>query len=112
MGIQPGQFPSSGNGKVNYLGLAGSADMFGFGTDPKMMHYGQVTGPKFYANLQGANHTSSVTSGSGHGVLYRALSTAWFRCYLSKDQAACDLFASGDCSKFGGSWKECSQQNR
>ena len=112
VGIQPGQFISSGEAKVNYLGLAGSSDMFGTLTDPKMMHYGQVSGPKFYANLQGANHISSVTGRTGHAVLYRALSTAWFRCYLSKDQAACDLFASGDCSKFGGTWKECSQQNR
>ena len=58
-------------------------------------------GPKFYANLLGASHIGSVTSPGDHSKLYQALSTAWFRCYLSQDQSACELFSAGDCSKFG-----------
>ena len=113
VGIQPGQFLSSGgNNNINYLGLAGTADSFGTFTDPKFMHYKQVTGPKFYANLQGANHIGSVTGNSEHASLYRALSTSWFRCYLTNDKAACNLFATNDCSSFGGNWAECSAENR
>ena len=106
VGIQPGQFLDSGRANINYLGLAGSDDSFGVFTDPKLFHYGQVTGPKFYANLLGASHIGSVTSPGDHSKLYQALSTAWFRCYLSQDQSACELFSTGDCSKFGGTWKE------
>lgn len=110
--IQPGQFPSAGDNNVNYLGLAGTADMFGMGTDPKLFHYPQVTGPKFYAKLSGADHIGAPINGaSPHAVAYRAISTGWFRCFLADDSNACGLFDPGDCSSFPGKWAACESKN-
>lgn len=111
VGIEPGQFPSSGDNNVNYLGLAGTADMFGVGTDPMLFHYSQVTGPKFYAKLQGADHIASVCTPSQKAFQFRAISTAWFRCFLAGESSACELFAPRNCSNFEGTWAKCEGKN-
>ena len=108
VGIQPGQFPSGGNNNINYLGLAGSADMFGTFTDPMLFHYNQITGPKFYAKLAGADHISTPTIlGGNRTTPYLAISTAWFSCHLDNNQNSCNLFKVGNCGKFPGRWARC-----
>lgn len=56
--------------------------------------------PALYANWEGGTHTGTATIGgffSGDlGTLqYRRFNTAWFRCFLADDTAACALFEGG-----------------
>jgi len=108
VGIQPGQFMCPKNTKP-YLGLAGTMDMFGMTTNPLMMHWGASSGPKFYGNLEGADHiAATLNTGNGAGgSYYRAAATAWFRCFLASDKSACALFHSGKCDQIAGKWAEC-----
>lgn len=112
VGLQPGQFRAGQNTRAAYCGLAGTADTFGAATDPNLMHYPQTSGvPKFVASYVGADHvTSMINTQSGPGMYYRAVATAWFRCYLYDDKGACDMFESGTCSGLppnGSNWTEC-----
>lgn len=111
VGLQPAQFGGGGGLKTPYLGLAGTRDNFGQVTNPKMMHWRSLQGPGFYANLEGADHMRSATMGDPHASQYAAISTAWFRCYLSNDQQACSLFNDNSCSQFAGTWAECDSKN-
>ena len=108
VGLEPGQFPGPLN-KKPYLGLAGTLDMFGMGTNPLFIHWGLSSGSKFYANLSGADHIFAPLN-TGNGTLgshFRAAATAWFCCYLAADQEACALFKSGKCDKLAGRWADC-----
>ena len=106
--IFPGQFPSLGNNDINYLGIAAGLDMFSVLTDPSLLHYRQVTGPKFYGKLMTALHTSSaIFSSSQQAKQIKEISTAWFMCHLKDDERACNRFTQDSCSAFTGSWVGC-----
>lgn len=115
VGLQPGQFRSANNTTAAYLGLAGTNDSFGIFTNPSFLHYpGSVGVDKFMASHVGADHIQSmINTQSGPGLNYKAAATAWFRCYLSDDANACQMFSSGACDKLpggGSSWTECEGQ--
>ncbi|MET0340421.1 MAG: hypothetical protein ABW252_05435 [Polyangiales bacterium] len=60
--------------------------------------YNSAKGPAFLADLQGADHIGTPASrgiGTPNGNLYIQLYTAWFRCFLAEDDAACGLFRGG-----------------
>ena len=112
IGIQPGQFPIASRAKINFLGLAGSTDVFGVLTDPSLFHYRQVKGPKFYGNLAGAGHITDTIRDGEKARSYRAMATAWLRCFLSKERESCSLFTGPEkCSAFKGNWRHCKHAN-
>ena len=110
VGLQPGQFSTSGNTSVAYLGLAGGSDMFSIFTDPQFRDYRRIKGPKFYAEQAGASHMLGSTNTSA-GRNYATMATAWFRCHLADDDQACALFATKTCEKFPGKWNNCKGEN-
>lgn len=59
-----------------------------------------TTLPAIYANWEGGTHTGTATiggffSGDAGTLQYRRFNTAWFRCFLADDQAACAIFQGG-----------------
>lgn len=75
--------------------LTGTAD---FVRSSCTASYTNARGPAFLADLQGADHTGTPASrgiNTPNGRLYVQLYTAWFRCFLGEDEAACKLFRGG-----------------
>lgn len=111
VGLQPGQFLTDQNTTAAYCGLAGTNDMFGQFTNPSLLHYPLSEGvPKFMASYVGADHVASmIETSKGPGLYYKAVTTAWFRCYLTDDQNACELFDEDSCDNLpsADNWTEC-----
>lgn len=77
-----------------------------------------ATGPAMLANWQGGDHNTTSTLGGFVGgdkgtLQYMRLYTAWFRCFLGEDDAACNLFRGGtSCGVCGDAgWAEIYSRN-
>jgi len=82
---------------------------------------GAATGPAFLASWEAGDHVTTPTV-SGYEAMnpgtmqFLRLYTAWFRCFLADDAAACGLFAGGGdcglCREPGAAgWNELSSKN-
>jgi hypothetical protein len=109
-----GAFGTAPAGKA-FLCLTGTEDIAIEGCK------GAVNGtssPALYANYEGATHTGTATllgfiSNDPGTKQYMRFYTAWFRCFLADDEAACDLFKGGaSCPVCGESgWAEIFANN-
>jgi hypothetical protein len=78
--------------------------------------YNSAAGPSFLLDHQMADHISTPTFGlttSEPGMQYVRTATAWYRCWLADDEAACALFMGGDSAPICGEsmWATCSSRN-
>lgn len=108
VGLMPAVFQGSGNIDAAGLYIGASADMFGGFTDP-VSSYEKTAGPAFLAQLSGEGHIGAVNGGEA-----LSMSTAWFRCHLTDDGNACNLFETskrGNCGAFPGRWNDCEGKN-
>lgn len=55
-----------------------------------------MTAPAMYANWEGADHISTTLAGGTGSDQYARLYSAWMRCFLADDDAACALFRGGE----------------
>jgi hypothetical protein len=88
-----GDAPRAG---VAFLCETGSMD---FANVPCSTLYATASGPAFLADHQDADHMQTPTAagaGTPAGVEFVRLYTAWFRCFLADDDAACGLFRGGE----------------
>jgi hypothetical protein len=49
-----------------------------------------------YASYDGMTHTATVSGRSAGSQQYARLLSAWFRCFLADDIAACAMFEGGE----------------
>lgn len=96
--VQGGGTPKPG---IAFLALSGTADTI-VGTQGPTASYNAATGPSMLAIYTGADHTGTPTAlgwaqQSPATIAYVRLYTAWFRCYLGGDGAACDVFRGQGC---------------
>lgn len=94
--VEGGGNPKAG---IAFLALSGTADNI-VTTGPPTQSYGAATGPAFLAIYTGADHVTTPTLGGVVGgdpgtPEFVRLYTAWFRCFLADDSAACSLFQGG-----------------
>jgi hypothetical protein len=90
--VQGGQTPSP---KAAFMCLTGVADM---ARERCTLSYEQAEGPAFLADHNDADHITTPTIlgvDTPAGIQYKRLLTAWFRCFLADDDAACSLFKDG-----------------
>ncbi len=78
--------------------------------------YNSAAGPSFLLDHQMADHISTPTIGlttSEPGRQYVTTATAWYRCWLADDEAACAMFEGGDSAPVCGAsdWATCSSRN-
>jgi hypothetical protein len=94
--VEGGGRPKAG---MAFLALSGTADTT-VGTGPPTQSYTSATGPAFLAIYTGADHVTTPTlagwSQKNPGtVQFMRLYTAWYRCFLADDGAACAMFKGG-----------------
>jgi hypothetical protein len=92
--VQGGGTPKAGTA---VLCLTGTADQVNAACNAA---YKAATGPAFFANYQGADHTTTPTlagwiSKNPGTIQYVRLHTAWYRCFLADDPNACSMFKGG-----------------
>jgi hypothetical protein len=78
--------------------------------------YMGAQGPSFLLDHEMADHISTPTIGlstSEAGQQYVRTSTAWYRCWLADDEAACAIFQGGASAPVCGDsmWATCSSRN-
>ena len=86
------------------LYLGGTDDFFGSWTDPKN-RFKRSKGPRFLVEVEGGRHVTDSTVIGGAlkrqaTKTYLGATTAWFKCFLADDRAACRLFedsSKGSC---------------
>jgi hypothetical protein len=81
--------------RVAVMYLTGTADIPG-----SEAGYNGASGPAFLASWQGGDHISTETllgylAGDPGTIQMMRFQTAWFRCFLAGDQAACNMFKGG-----------------
>lgn len=91
-----GAFGAAPRGK-NFLCLTGTKDINPAGCKSAV---DGATAPAFLANWEGGDHTGTATllgfvSNDPGTKQYMRLYSAWFRCFLANDQAACAMFKGG-----------------
>jgi len=96
--VQGGGTPKPG---IAFLALSGTADTI-VGTQGPTASYNAATGASMLAIYTGADHTGTPTAlgwaqQSPATIAYVRLYTAWFRCYLGGDGAACAVFRGQGC---------------
>ena len=92
--VQGGGTPKQGTA---VLCLTGTADQLNASCNAV---YKAASGPAFFANYQGGDHTTTPTlagwiSKNPGTIQYVRLHTAWYRCFLADDPNACNLFKGG-----------------
>jgi hypothetical protein len=80
-----------------FLCLTGTADI---ATEGCKSAVNSSNSPALYANWDGGDHVSTATllgfiTGDAGTKQYMRLYTAWFRCFLADDSAACNMFKGG-----------------
>lgn len=95
--LESAGFPKAG---IAFLVLCGTNDTV-VGTGPPTDAYNRATGPSLLGIYEGADHnvTPSVLGWNKKDpgtIQYVRFYTAWFRCFLGDDEAACALFKGGD----------------
>jgi hypothetical protein len=92
--VQGGGTPKPGTAVIC---LTGTADQLNASCNAV---YKAATGPAFFANYQGGDHTTTptlagwITKNPGT-IQFVRLHTAWYRCFLADDASACSLFKGG-----------------
>jgi hypothetical protein len=90
--VQGGQTPDP---KAAFICLTGVADI---ARERCTLSYDEAQGPAFLADHQEADHITTPTIlgvATPAGIQYKRLLTAWFRCFLADDPAACSMFKDG-----------------
>jgi hypothetical protein len=92
--VQGGGTPKQGTAVIC---LTGTADQLNASCKAV---YTAATGPAFFANYEGGDHTTTPTlagwiSKNPGTIQYVRLHTAWYRCFLADDSNACSLFKGG-----------------
>lgn len=78
---------------VAFLCLTGTEDI---AVDSCLTSVEGATSPAMYASYDGMTHTATVSGASAGSQQYARLLSAWFRCFLADDSAACAMFEGGD----------------
>jgi hypothetical protein len=96
IGNVQGAFGSAPRGAA-FLCLTGTADI---ATEGCKSAVNSSTSPALYANWEGGDHVGTATllgfiTGDPGTKQYQRLYTAWFRCFLADDSAACNMFKGG-----------------
>jgi hypothetical protein len=94
--VSQGAFGSAPRGAA-FLCLTGTADI---ATEGCKTAVNSSTSPALYANWEGGDHVGTATllgfiTGDAGTKQYQRLYTAWFRCFLADDSAACNMFKGG-----------------
>jgi hypothetical protein len=83
--------------KAAFLCLTGEADV---ALERCITSYDTSEGPSFFADHSEADHMTTPTRQgitTPAGIQYKRLYTAWFRCFLADDDAACKMFKGNPC---------------
>jgi len=97
--VEGGGTPKAG---IAFLALSGTADTVVTTSPPTASYTAATGGPAMLAIYNGADHTTTPTLAgwvqqNPGTIAFVRLYTAWFRCYLGKDQTACGVFRGQGC---------------